>query len=129
MTKPLCNKDTLQDLKRSGLTKTDAKILGIESLTADEASELTRGSVKGDCYAIPYFDMEGKEIGFARFKLLSPVGYGKKPMKYWQPKNSGCHLYIPPIKIQSLRKKNIIYIILSVLKVIWGLVNLILYKY
>jgi len=109
MTEHLC-KDTLQDLKRSGLTKTDAKILGIESLTAKEAKDLTGGSVKNDCYAIPYFDIEGREIGFARFKLLSPVGYGKKPMKYWQPKNSGCHLYIPRIKIQSLRKKNTIYI-------------------
>jgi hypothetical protein len=49
-------------------------------------------------YRLPYFDLAGNPNCFARLKLVPPViDADGHSMKYWQPKGSVPHLYLPPL--------------------------------
>jgi len=58
----------------------DIKIKGVES-----------------AYAFPYFHLDGTVNEFQRWKLFPPIKTDHGTMRYWQPKDSLPHLYIPPI--------------------------------
>ena len=78
--------DHRADLQKSGLTPEIVKAAGIHSLCPADIPKNLRGLKSA--YKIPY---PGK-YEFARLKLFPPL----KDMKYYQPANSGIHLYIPP---------------------------------
>lgn len=52
---------------------------------------------------LPYFDADGKPSGFKRWRYLENTLSGfeqltdKKPMRYVQPKDTLCEIYMPPI--------------------------------
>jgi hypothetical protein len=57
-------------------------------------------------YTLPYFDLKGTATEFFRYKFLqrqaangfAALAVPAKPApKYGQPKNSGCHAYLPPL--------------------------------
>ena len=90
----------LKDLKRSGLTETDAKKLSLKVLTPAENEKLTGFYVPG--YLIPYTGINKKKIKNAyRVRHLEdiPGKFGsvrKKPVRYTGPKGQLPHLYFPP---------------------------------
>lgn len=69
----------------------DAKILGLELLSKEETRTLI-GHTSELSIRIPYHDVDGKETGFNRVRLLLPKG----KMKYSQARASGSHIYFPP---------------------------------
>jgi len=86
------------DLERSGLDKSDFKRLKLEVLTRDETEDFV-GEARSS-YKIPYFDIAGKQITYARVRFLEN---GKKKFasvegaqRYSQPANSAPHVYLPP---------------------------------
>ena len=90
--------DMIKDLKRSGLTETDAKKAGYHPLTAEETKKLT--GVYAASYLIPYHDVKGKVTEFWRVRYTeTPVGaFGnmtKKPPRYSQPLNTLPRFYFP----------------------------------
>ena len=90
--------DMIKDLKRSGLTDTDAKKAGYRPLTADETKKLT--GVYAASYLIPYHDVKGKKTEFWRVRYTeTPVGaFGtmtKKPPRYSQLLNTLPRFYFP----------------------------------
>src|ERR1041385_5032748 len=80
----------LDDLTRSGLTRHDAVMMGIEYLApGDERWEKLAKIFKGlsvPVYSIPYFDTYGKQIDSVRFRVLGEFRLPgeKKPCKYVQ---------------------------------------------
>jgi hypothetical protein len=97
--KPLSSA-TLADLKRSGLDAKDAAIMGIESLSAEEAEGLFETPRAG--YKIPYSNFDRVVFGFFRFRytdfIPTQVFGGEvqitKQLKYMQPAGSGVHAYL-----------------------------------
>ena len=90
--------DMIKDLKRSGLTDTDAKKAGYRPLTTDETKKLT--GVYAASYLIPYHDVKGKKTEFWRVRYTeTPVGaFGtmtKKPPRYSQLLNTLPRFYFP----------------------------------
>lgn len=88
----------LADLKRSGLTNTDAKNAGYETLTAKETKELTGNHAAS--YKIPYHDIKGNETKYYRVRYLEEVkgAFGsskKKPLRYTGPKDEVPRFYYP----------------------------------
>jgi len=108
----------LIDLKKSGLTETDARKLKIKYLSEKQTNDHLPKQLQNtgiDSYSIPYFDIDGKETEFKRIRYLvaknkfeeltskfvpeekrgdlKPKG---KSQKYTQEKDSGVHLYLPP---------------------------------
>jgi regulatory protein RepA len=73
------NKKHLADLARSGIDAKTAARLGITSLS------------KGDAYAIPFFDLRGKQLDFVRRRVFDG------PTKYLQKTGTKVHLYFPPL--------------------------------
>ncbi len=100
----------LADLKKSGITEpNDIKKLGFEALTAERTAAVTDSNFfRIPSYVIPYFGIDGKPmtyqassgklLPFVRFKLLGELkGRDGKIIKYTQHKDSGIHLYLPPL--------------------------------
>lgn len=91
------NKLTIDDLKKSGLEK-HAKQLQARSLSAVEMNKVRSGA-HVEATEFPYFDLDGKPIGFSRYKLhgsFTPYK-AKKPIKYFQVSGTTSHLYFPPL--------------------------------
>jgi len=86
----------LDDLKRSGLTKTHAKELSLKTVDQQQLSDLA-GFPTGPGYEIPYTDFGGKLIEFSRYKLFFPVSIRDRNIRYWQPQKSLPHIYIPAL--------------------------------
>lgn len=91
----------LKHLAESGLTEKDAARLGVTYINSDQFVELTENK-KLDCdaYRLPYFNIDGTQRPFARYRILGDpgTGFGKakgKEQKYWQPPDSGLHFYLP----------------------------------
>ena len=89
----------LKDLKRSGLTETDAKKLGCKLLSQKQTQKLTGNFATA--YQIPYHGIDGKPVKeFWRVRYLEEIK-GKfgatlsKPMRYTGPKNKLPRLYFP----------------------------------
>jgi len=94
----MSKKAMLEDLKRSGLTTADVTKLKLRPLTAEQTKKLV--NKKLESYELPYFDLKGKKIPYSRVRFLeSERKFGKeiKTIRYSQPKDSGVHLYIPPL--------------------------------
>lgn len=87
--------DTLEDLRRSGLTEETIKSAGIRDGSDDEVAVLLREKFKVSGFVLPYFGLDRKQLKFYRVKVLTSLN-GHHPPKYLQPKASGNHLYIPP---------------------------------
>lgn len=89
----------IEDLKRSGLTKTDGIKLKLEILTQEQTKKAV--NKKQISYRIPYFDIQGKPTNFYRIRFLEPpkglAGKAKKQQRYSQPKSTGNHLYFPTL--------------------------------
>jgi hypothetical protein len=88
----------LADVKRSGLTATDAKANGYKVLTAKQVYELTGNHAAG--YLITYHDHNGKPTGYWRVRyteeVKGPFGAAKKkPLRYTGPKNELPRFYFP----------------------------------
>ena len=93
----------LADLARSGLDAADARRMGVEALTAEQASAFTGVNGLRAGYRLPYFDLDGKPIEFARVRYLPFTGtvpFGGKvdddAAKYRQPDGSAPEFYLPP---------------------------------
>lgn len=94
----MSKKAMLEDLKRSGLSTADATRLKLKPLTAVQTNKLVNKKLIS--YELPYFDIKGKKISYSRVRFLeSETKFGKeiKTIRYSQPKDSGVHLYIPPL--------------------------------
>jgi putative DNA primase/helicase len=83
----------LADLRASGLTDETIDALQVEAVRPADIN------IKGatSAYTLPYFNFDGSVNCFARRKLFPPVKTSHGTMKYWQPKDSLPHLYLPPI--------------------------------
>ena len=94
-------------LNESTLTMTDAKRLHMQPYTGDQvASKLKRLKVIRPGIYIPYFDLQGNETGFFRFRYLeygTERGFGAlvrnrlKPLRYVQYPDTLNELYLPPL--------------------------------
>ena len=83
-----------EDLKKSGLTDATVEKMQVKAVRPHEIKAL-RGVESA--YEIPYFTADGSVNGFARTKLFPPLTTSNGTMKYWQPKGTRPHLYLPPI--------------------------------
>jgi hypothetical protein len=98
-TRPL-SLETLADLKRSGLTASDAEVMGIEDVTPAWCLEHVKQSCGG--YHIPYTGFGGHANGFYRVRhhVPAPRNFGGVSVtfdfeKYMQPAGSGVRAYLP----------------------------------
>lgn len=91
----------LDDLKRSGLDRSDFKKLKLEILDRD-ATDAFVGEPRAS-YRIPYFDLKGNTTAYSRVRFLE--NFKKKTFnskgrdgsfRYSQPFNSSPHVYLPP---------------------------------
>jgi hypothetical protein len=88
----------LDDLKRSGLTSSDATKLGLKPLTAQQSYNAVGKKLIG--YSIPYFDINGKKVKHQRVRFLEKekrLGKEVDTQKYSQAKDSPVRLYFPPL--------------------------------
>lgn len=117
----LVDKSLKTDLTKSGIHTSLIKQLGLYVLKGEALrkelryKESTRMPPGLKAYAIPYFDENGKDTGFRRYRMLSrdtswyefypdraKFGKGTKELraaksyKYNQPAGTEPHLYIPP---------------------------------
>ena len=90
----------LEDLKRSGLTAADAKLMQLTAVTAEECDE--RYGIPRSGYDIPYFDIDGKRVPeMVRTRFLDaaqPRKFGGKSVtvdqiKYMQPPSTRPYAY------------------------------------
>lgn len=92
------SKETLNDLKRSGLDGSDAHTMGIRELTHKHVRARTKNHLLNTSgYSIPYFDDSGQKLDYwrIRFHEEQPDKEGK-PYRYTQTKGSMPELYLPP---------------------------------
>lgn len=93
----------LAQLKASGLDESDMKRLKMRSLTAAESVKESGNSISVATLAIPYFDINGRDTKFTRYRFLEEArgfaskGRNTKKMKYWQPPDSPVRAYTPPM--------------------------------
>jgi hypothetical protein len=91
----------LAKLAESGLTKDHARKLHFQLLNETQARQLHSGARAG--FKIPYHEINGKQNGFWRLRLLEPNtnGWdrlvGIKPKKYLQAPGAPPRLYFPPL--------------------------------
>lgn len=87
----------LEDLARSGLTKKDAKTMGLRPVSPDGVKKVSKGLYNVDSYQIPYFDFKGKREDFFRLKFLEPTTDRRtgKSIRYWQPPRTPPKAYFP----------------------------------
>lgn len=87
-----------EDLARSGLDKPSVvKKLKLNDLLNISESEKLLPMNEGEiavCYRFPYFDINGKEVRYQRWKVI-PIDYGGA--KYHQEPKSIPHAYLPPL--------------------------------
>lgn len=88
----------------------DAKKLGFDVFTADEAAKLNLPALAAG-FRIPYFDFAGRQTKFWRFRYLESTKQGfaaltdKKELRYAQPKHTVNEIYMPPfVDWEALRK-------------------------
>jgi hypothetical protein len=79
-----------QFLSERGFEEADIATLGLKLLDKDATKGLL-GHTHEWSVQIPYYDIDGKETGFHRVRLLQP----KSKMKYSQARASGSHIYFP----------------------------------
>lgn len=86
--------ETLEDLRRSGLSPSTiaASLITDETSDTETALRLDKYHVRG--FVLPYFGLDRQPLKFYRIKVLASTN-GKTP-KYMQPKAAGNHLYLPP---------------------------------
>jgi hypothetical protein len=84
--------DHRADLEKSGITEATIKAAGIYSVPPDQINRILGWNAPIDSLlAFPYGN------GFTRFKLFPPLlNKEGKTQKYFQYRNSGLHLYMPP---------------------------------
>lgn len=92
------SKVILDDLKKSGLSGRDSRILKYKYIAEVTLKKLTDiPNIQG--YKIPYYDINKKPLDFYRVKLFPKTNttdkFAKHPIKYWQPVNTNPHLYFP----------------------------------
>lgn len=90
---------TIEDLRLSGLSQETISLMGIESVSAEEATDLlgSRQSYPNGGYKIPYRNVAGNLTKFFRIRFLPALKNSKgKDQKYAQKKGDSNHLYIPP---------------------------------
>lgn len=89
-------------LKMSSLTSAHATLLKLEPHAESHALPI---NPQWAGFKIPYFNLDGKTNGFFRFRYLqyqpssgwlSAATPPEKPLRYTQPKGTGCHVYLPP---------------------------------
>ena len=86
--------DQLADLRRSDLTDNTIALMLCEGVRPKEIPVTSATSA----YAIPYFGLDGEPNHFHRLKLVPAVTDANgHAMKYWQPKDTVPHLYLPPL--------------------------------
>lgn len=91
----MSKKETLADLRRSGLSDKDFVQLKLKTLSGPQTKSITE-HVEKESYKIPYFSPEGKPTGFFRLRFLGEsTGFGKM-RRYWQPKNTLPQVYFSP---------------------------------
>lgn len=83
----------LLDLRKSGLNDATIDTLCFEAVRPCDLKIKTVESA----YSLPYFNLDGSVNCFQRWKLFPPVKTSTGTMRYWQPKDSLPHLYLPPI--------------------------------
>jgi AAA domain/Domain of unknown function (DUF3854) len=79
--------DHLADLRRSGLSDETIEQAGLYSVRPGDITKLTGVKSVQSLLAFPYSPT------FTRYKVFPPM----KKLRYAQPKDSGVHLYIPPM--------------------------------
>ena len=98
----------LAKLQDSTLTKDDAEALCLTPFIGPEMalSSLSVLPVHRAGFVIPYFDLDGKETGFYRYRYLeygaesgfsALVATQKKQFRYAQPPDTVNELYLPPL--------------------------------
>lgn len=85
-----------EDLAASGIDRKVAKRLDITRTLNIEETELELGIKGAIAYEIPYFDVKGRRVDFARFKLISATD-GDLGIKYYQEDKTIPRMYMPPI--------------------------------
>ena len=91
----------MDDLRRSGITETQSKKLGLRLLTPAKTVQLT-GQPRADVpsYVIPYYTIANKKTDYWRLRYLeAPRGaFGARleDRRYTQPKDTPPHLYFSP---------------------------------
>lgn len=92
----------LEKLKESALTVDDVRALRMAPCTARDAEALGLSKHFAG-FKIPYFDLDGEQTEFFRYRYLESTKTGvdkltdAKDRKYGQPAGSGNHLYLPPL--------------------------------
>jgi hypothetical protein len=93
----------LEKLRTSLLSPKHAELLHLKPLLEDHELNI---NPRWAGFQIPYFLPNGRTNGFYRFRYLQyqpSKGFGaiteepKKPRRYAQPKDSQCHVYMPPL--------------------------------
>jgi hypothetical protein len=94
-----------EDFQRSGLKKSDMERMQIKTIASEEMASLFQRKKFGRSASqmpwaceIPYFDLDGKQTGFSRYRLYDdyiPEG-SKKPIKYLQLPGTKSRFYFPP---------------------------------
>lgn len=94
----------LNKLSLSALDADDAKKLRFDAYTADDAANRLKSLPNYHAgFLIPYFDIEGRNTKFWRYRYLETTKTGfdaltnKKDLRYAQPGKSLNELYLPPI--------------------------------
>ena len=88
----------LKDLHQSGLSDDTIQAMSVKSVKPADISKLASGGLPGveSALEFPY-----PSLKFSRYKLFPPLkkkGQEGGSLKYFQPKDSGCHLYVlPPV--------------------------------
>jgi hypothetical protein len=93
---------TIEDLARSGLDESDARLMHIEDLSASDVQEMTGGAFKATAFKLPYPDRLGNfNDDFYRIRFHEPQARNNakpdKKERYWQPPGTGVNAYLPPM--------------------------------
>lgn len=85
-----------EKLQESGIDKNKAKFYKLSEVQS--VLKKTGAGPDAQAIEIPYFDIDGRQLSFSRYRLLksnkglfSPITF-----KYYQPKGSNAEIYLPP---------------------------------
>ena len=104
------SKEIMADLQKSNLDAKAADIMQVRAVAPEEMGDLYGDAYKriygSQCkrlplvraYEIPYFDLQGKRVEYARYKLLEEfIPHGEnKTIKYLQLPGTKSKFYFPP---------------------------------
>src|SRR5262245_38724023 len=93
----------LEDLRRSGLSDATIEMMTVSSLAPREIDKLAAGGLQGveSVLKFPYF-LNGRGP-FSRYKLFPPLQTKSGgTVRYYQPKDSACHLYTLPLVAEKI---------------------------